>query len=204
MASYAESEIRRGQAVTYRLEHPDKSYRWLEEQFNVKKDLIRRRVKQLQVSRSHRPKTNLRFTPEQDIAFSLYLRRLYEIGVPLRFGSIKTAADDLLKSTHEGSGNPPKVGINWATSWLRQHPEFRVLLQKPIEENRFKALSRDVVDAFFAAFKKAIEEHGIRRTNIYNMDETGLRIGVGRGQWVIVPADDLYQTITIRNPCYLY
>ena len=31
------------------------------------------------------------------------------------------------------------------------------------------------------------------------MDETGLRIGVGCGQWVVVPADKLYNTRFIQN-----
>ena len=35
-----------------------------------------------------------------------------------------------------------------------------------------------------------MEEHNIEKEDFWNMDETGLRIGVGRGQWVIVPEND--------------
>ena len=73
MASYAESEIRLAEAVAYRLEHPDKSYRWLEKQFNINRERIRQRVLQRCVSQSQRPATNLRFNPEQDKAFSNYI-----------------------------------------------------------------------------------------------------------------------------------
>ena len=74
MASYAESEIRLAEAVAYRLEHPDKSYRWLEKQFNINRERIRQRVLQRCVSRSQRPATNLRFNPEQDKAPRIALR----------------------------------------------------------------------------------------------------------------------------------
>ena len=126
MASYAESQIRLAEAVAYRLE----SYRWLEKQFNINRERIRQRVLQRCVSRSQRPATNLRFNPEQDKAFSNYIRRLWEIGVPLRYGLIRFAADTMLKATHIGSDQPPKVGVNWATKWLRSHSEFKLLLNR--------------------------------------------------------------------------
>ena len=37
-----------------------------------------------------------------------------------------------------------------------------------------------------------MREHDIFPEDFWNMDEMGLRIGIGRGQWVIVPADDMY------------
>jgi hypothetical protein len=72
MASYVESEIRLAEAVAYRLEHPDKSYWWLEKQFNINRERIRQCILQRCVSQSQRPVTNLCFNPEQDKAFSNY------------------------------------------------------------------------------------------------------------------------------------
>jgi transposase-like protein len=100
----------------------------------------------------------------------------------------------MLKATHIGSDQPPKIGVNWATKWLRSHSEFKLLLQKPIEENCHKALTRETAESFFRSYKNVIKKYNIKRRNIWNMDETGLRIGVGRGQWVVVPADELYNT----------
>jgi hypothetical protein len=35
-----------------------------------------------------------------------------------------------------------------------------------------------------------MEEHNIEKEDFWNMDETGVRISVRRGQWVIVPDND--------------
>jgi hypothetical protein len=32
-----------------------------------------------------------------------------------------------------------------------------------------------------------VDEYKIQKADIWNMDETGLRVDVGRGQWVVVP-----------------
>ena len=46
------------------------------------------------------------------------------------------------------------------------------------------------IQDFFMKYSKAIDEYNIKKEDIWNMDETGLRISVGRGQWVVVPAGE--------------
>ena len=40
---------------------------------------------------------------------------------------------------------------------------------------------------FFIKYRVAVDKYKIETVDIWNMDETGLRIGIGRGQWVNVP-----------------
>ena len=40
---------------------------------------------------------------------------------------------------------------------------------------------------FFIKFQATVDKYKIEKGDIWNMDETGLRVGVGREQWVIVP-----------------
>ena len=44
------------------------------------------------------------------------------------------------------------------------------------------------IQAFFDKYQAAVDEYKIQQADIWNIDETGLRVGVGRGQWVVILA----------------
>jgi Tc5 transposase DNA-binding domain len=192
MSTYFETEARLQEALNYKREHPNSSFRWLERQFNVPKDRIQRRFKGTRTSKSVRKPTNLKLDSHQDKALCWYLTELWKMGVPLRYKGINTAANEILATAHPTTDPtipPPTVGINWAQRWLQRHPEFSRRLEKPIEAERQRAMNKERISDFFDKFKKICDTHGIQKEDIWNMDETGLRVGVGRGQWVIVPTD---------------
>ena len=64
--------------------------------------------------------------------------------------------------------------------------------EKPIEQARAEAMNVYNIRQWFRQLEATMREHDIYQEDFWNMDEMGLRIGVGRGQWVIVPADDQY------------
>ena len=192
MSSYSEIEERLQEALEYKKKHQKSSFRWLERQFNVPRDRIRRRWNGSHTSRSARPATNRKLNIHQDKALCWYLNRLYEIGVPLRYKAIDTAANEILATAHDPHfGDPPTVGENWSRRWIKRHPEFSKRLEKPIEADRQRAMNIELISEFFDKFKAACLKYDIQDQDIWNMDETGLRIGVGRGQWVIVPTDQV-------------
>ncbi len=39
-----------------------------------------------------------------------------------------------------------------------------------------------------------MREHDIFPEDFWNIDKMGLQISIRRGQWVIVPADDMYES----------
>ncbi len=78
-------------------------------------------------------------------------------------------------------GPPPTVGEHWPRRWIKTHPQFKVIKDKPIEHDRQQAMSLPTIRDFFHDFKDAIDNHQIESDDIWNMDETGLRVGVGRG-----------------------
>ena len=43
------------------------------------------------------------------------------------------------------------------------------------------------IRGFFERFQRAKTEHQIEDINMWNMDESDFQIGVGRGQWMIIP-----------------
>jgi hypothetical protein len=42
------------------------------------------------------------------------------------------------------------------------------------------------IQDFFTKYYDAVNKYKIEKCDIWNMDKTGLRVGIGRGQWVVV------------------
>jgi len=45
------------------------------------------------------------------------------------------------------------------------------------------------IQNFYRGLEAVMNEYGIQPEDFWNMDEMGIRVGVGRGQWVIIPDD---------------
>ena len=185
MDKYKEEEKNLLEALEYKKTHPHASFRWLKGQFKVKKDKINRRW--LESQNPHQAHNQL-LGPDQDKALVQYCFRLSDIGVPLQHKFIRNAANQILQLAHgDKDGSPPTAGQNWPHKWLKRHPELKKAKQEPLEQNRKKVMDQSVINHFFEEFHRITTERDIPSSHTWNMDETGLRIGVGRGQWVIVP-----------------
>jgi Tc5 transposase DNA-binding domain len=186
VSPYMETEAHLQEAVEYKRQHPNIPYRWLETQFRVNKDRIQRRWKGTHQSKSDRDPTNQRLEEHQERALSWYLTRLWEIGVPLRQKLIAAAATEILTTAHPDD-NFPSLGERWAARWLDRHSEFQVQREKSIEIERQRAMNAAQIQDFFTKYHDAVNNYKIEKCDVWNMDETGLRVGIGRGQWVVVP-----------------
>lgn len=196
MSDYFEVESRTQEAIAYKRQHPEASFRWLGRQFNVGKDRIHRRWTGRHSSKSDRDSTNLKLDSYQDKALCWYLVRLWEIGVPLRFSHIISAANEVLAAAYPSDEDPPTVSDRWPPRWLARHTEFTVRREKSIEIERQRAMNVEQIQDFFEKFRSVVDQYKIERDDTWNMDETGIRVGVGRGQWVIVPAGEDYGRFT--------
>ncbi|KAI9741894.1 MAG: hypothetical protein M1834_000283 [Cirrosporium novae-zelandiae] len=76
----------------------------------------------------------------------------------------------------------------WITRFLRRHPEVKSKLGLKIETLRIHALTRDVVIAFQNRFRSLQIRYNVRPCNIWNMDETGIAMGVCNNRIVFVKA----------------
>ena len=188
--SYAEQEQLLADALKYKARHPTATFRYLESQFKINKDRINRRYRETHASRfNRRTPSNARLSPEQDKALCYFLNFLAQFGVPLVYQKIASAANHILQIN-----NPDEkpVGRDWPSRWIGSHPQFKVVKEKPIEQARAEAMNVYNIRQWFRQLEATMREHDIYQEDFWNMDEMGLRIGVGRGQWVIVPADDQY------------
>ncbi|OAF63379.1 hypothetical protein VC83_00131 [Pseudogymnoascus destructans] len=77
---------------------------------------------------------------------------------------------------------------SWLTKFIRNElKEYHFITTKPIAQQRTKAQDEPTVLKWFQEYGWFILERGIKPESIWNMDETGFRVGILGGERVIVP-----------------
>jgi hypothetical protein len=91
------------------------------------------------------------------------------------------------------SGKP--VGCSWGTRFIKCHPDLKVRWTTGLEACRSRALNRHVVQEFYNLLDETVKEFNIPAENIYNMDEKGIQMGIGKRVAAIVDRHqkDIYQ-----------
>jgi hypothetical protein len=87
--------------------------------------------------------------------------------------------------------DPPKKepSRRWFQAFLKGHPDlFQTIKTKPIAIDRVSAQDNDIVCDWFKNWTIYSKEKGLQAADILNFDETGFRIGVTRGEEIVVPA----------------
>jgi hypothetical protein len=69
--------------------------------------------------------------------------------------------------------------------FLERNPQYHRRRRRALDVERSCALDKGVVEAWFQDYIHVINENGILPEDIYNFDETGFQIGVGKDQWII-------------------
>jgi len=78
-----------------------------------------------------------------------------------------------------------QVGPNWVTRFLQRNPHLLKRRQNPLTVERKLTQDVETMKRHFTRFKDTCKELGIKRQDLYNMDEIGFRIGCGRAHIVI-------------------
>jgi hypothetical protein len=92
----------------------------------------------------------------------------------------------LLRRRHlNPTTSPPQCGDHWATRFLKAHPEYTVRLEVPRELDRQAAENPDEIQAWFEELNRTVGQYDIQITDTYNYDETGVRLGQGKKEYVI-------------------
>ena len=130
---------------------------------------------------------NKRLSNHQELALCQYLERLDNIGLHARRFMITDCANAILRRSHlaDSVNPPPQVGGHWARRILERHPEYLVHKQRVQEIDRKNAQDPDTIRERLQKFETICDESEIPPQDIYNFDESGFRIGVGRNQWII-------------------
>jgi hypothetical protein len=106
---------------------------------------------------------------------------------------VKEMAEDLM-SRHVAKINDPTmilvqyppIGTEWVKRFLMRHPTLRNTRSIQIDQSRWIDPTKEALIAWFDAFEDMSVSCHVALENIYNMDETGFRLGVEESTRVIV------------------
>jgi DDE superfamily endonuclease len=90
---------------------------------------------------------------------------------------------------------------SWLTKFIKDElQDFHTIKTKPLSQQRVAAQDAETIGEWFRKFQRFYTHEKIEGKNIWNMDETGFRVGIPGGQQVIVPRHitELY-TISPEN-----
>jgi hypothetical protein len=83
------------------------------------------------------------------------------------------------------SGGPATVGQNWVSRFIKRHPAIKSKVGRKIDALRIQNTTPAALTEWFALFKRTQQTHNVKPQHIWNMDETGIALGVCKNQWVI-------------------
>ncbi|KAI8649068.1 HTH CENPB-type domain-containing protein [Fusarium keratoplasticum] len=72
----------------------------------------------------------------------------------------------------------PPVGTNWASNFVRRHPDLKTRFFRKYDYQRAKCEDPTIIRNWFMLVANIIAKYGIRSEDIYNFDETGFLMGM--------------------------
>jgi len=135
-------------------------------------------------NKSTREPANKKLSIEQDLALERFIDAIDDVGFGVQKELVSQQADALLAEAYEGDGPPPRVGVNWASRWLAAHTKYCRTKATPIELARKLAQSPEALLEWYNKLNSYRQRLGVTDNNLYNMDETGIRIGVAKSSYV--------------------
>lgn len=159
------------------------------ESYDVPYDRLRCRINGVN-SRSTRPRTNQRLDRAQYETLYQYIDRLDHARTAPTPQLLRKDVNEILKRNHENPFiKPPTISKNWPYRFLKLHPEYTKKKVKKIDPKRSDAERIEDIRGWFGELDIIMEAYGIQEGDIYNMDETGFRLGEGKDENTISRAD---------------
>ncbi|KJZ70664.1 hypothetical protein HIM_09937 [Hirsutella minnesotensis 3608] len=178
-------EARVQRAKEYLDKNPDAKVATTAREFEVPRGRLRSRLQGRSSLTDRRP-TNTKLSKPEEDALCRYVDRLDSVNLAVRREFIVDAANRILRerSGKASQSDPPVVGIHWIDRFVKRH-KYRLMSQKQLELNRQVAEDIPTVVEWFNKLRSVLQSEGIAEDDIWNMDETGFRIGVGKDQLVV-------------------
>lgn len=140
--------------------------------YTVNPTTLWRRQKGIQSQRDITPKSRRLSNLEEQI-LKHFILDLDSRGFPPRLRSVKAMADQLLADR-----DAPPVGTNWASNFVRRHPDLKTRFFRKYDYQRAKCEDPTIIRNWFMLVANIIAKYGIRSEDIYNFDETGFLMGM--------------------------
>ncbi|KJZ74247.1 hypothetical protein HIM_06253 [Hirsutella minnesotensis 3608] len=177
-------ESRTREAVQYIRDVPGAKIASVAREFGIPRNRLRSRL-QGHHPKAGRPAANLKLSRPEEAALCRYIDRLDNMNLAVRPGFVTDATNNILRERSGPSGQADFIiGSKWTSRFLKRHGYFKKL-QKKLHAERQASEDLTRVTNYFQTLEKVVQEHGIPPDDIWNMDETGFRIGVGKDQLIV-------------------
>jgi Tc5 transposase DNA-binding domain/helix-turn-helix, Psq domain len=90
------------------------------------------------------------------------------------------------------TGGPSSIGIKWVQRFIRRHPLIHVKVGRAIDHLRVEATTLEGLQGWFELFNRIKSVGNIKAENMWNIDETGLTLGLCKNQMVIRTSNTKY------------
>src|SRR5437762_4693490 len=118
---------------------------------------------------------NVLLNTVEEGALWAWVGRRCALGMHVNAKAIYHAANEILTL----NGKEPNATRRWAKRWKKRHPgRIRGVNAKTRTTQRREAESYNDLEMWYCLTEEAIEQYHISPENLYNMDETGFRVGV--------------------------
>ena len=166
--------------------------------YRVPKDRVHRRLKGIGPRGGRRP-ANTKLSIIQEASLLQYIHALDGIGQSIRLDQVSSTANAILQHNYIENSPVPVVGRHWSGRFLERYPELRKAKQKPLELERKLAHDPAVLENWFERFRQLRERFSVQDEDIWNFDETGFQIGVGKSQWIVTTSISKRQYLPSDN-----
>ena len=97
------------------------------------------------------------------------------------FNTVRELAAVVSRST----GGPQKVGKNWLSRFIQRHPEVASKVGRKIDTRRVDNTTSEALETWFTRLRSIQMQYNVLPQNIWNMDESGIALGVCHNQRVL-------------------
>ena len=127
-------------------------------------------------SREEQDRGQQYLTPSEEKAVVKFLLHMANLGQSVRIKYIPSLAFSI--ASKRSTNRPPKPpGRNWPQSFARRHPELKARRVKTLDCDRHPNNIYDKMVEWFEIIREVLQAPGVLQENVYNMDETGVKIG---------------------------
>ena len=149
--------------------------------YNLVESTLRRRYQNKSVSYSVARETTRLLSSWQEELLIHWINNSEACGHSVNYPQLREFVTLLVTS----SGSDKKCGHNWVARFLQRRPEVKSKIGKKIDTLRVKNTSPEVLSPWFDRLYAIIQKLGVTPANMWNIDETGIALGVCTNQRVI-------------------
>jgi hypothetical protein len=128
--------------------------------------------------------------PGEEKALIQWIQDWAAQGFPIRFDMVKAMAEHLILQRNS-SGQRETISFkplshNWPARFVAQHRHLKSHIVRPLEVPQNLAYTHENFKKWFEVFRAAMDKYQVDYHNVYNIDETGFRLGATDRMYVII------------------